>query len=325
MELYPEQVDLDALIEDDRRGVAPPASTRKGNELVVHADDLGTIEADAQKLRQALLNLLGNAGKFTREGRVTLTVEREERLGQLRGRRHRRRHQPRQSREPVPEFRRGGGRHLEQVRRNRARPRAEPKTLPPDGRRHRRRQRGRQGLALHHPAAGAERVGPRRPPQRRVAGRAGSARGRAVERERRPGDRRRSRRARPAPAHPHQGGVLAGHCLERDRRARAGAHHGAGGDHSRHTDAGHRRLAGAQVPEVRRDAARLPGHPADRRATSFSGRASRAWPAHLLKPVDRDALVRLLARLCPKTDGANGADPAFGAQGGKVSRAEAAP
>jgi adenylate cyclase len=43
--------------------------------LLIHAENLGTIETDVVKLRQALLNLLSNAGKFTREGRVTLTVE----------------------------------------------------------------------------------------------------------------------------------------------------------------------------------------------------------------------------------------------------------
>jgi signal transduction histidine kinase len=35
--------------------------------------------SDATKLRQSVLNLLSNAGKFTKEGRVTLTVAREKR------------------------------------------------------------------------------------------------------------------------------------------------------------------------------------------------------------------------------------------------------
>jgi signal transduction histidine kinase/CheY-like chemotaxis protein len=76
MELYPEQIDLSELIEEVVAASRPGIHVQ-GNELVVHADELGTIETDAVKLRQALLNLLGNAGKFTRDGRVTLTVRQQ--------------------------------------------------------------------------------------------------------------------------------------------------------------------------------------------------------------------------------------------------------
>ena len=74
MELYPEQIDLAILIEDVV-ATSRPAIHANGNELVVNAPHLGAIESDAMKLRQALLSLLNNAGKFTREGCVTLTVE----------------------------------------------------------------------------------------------------------------------------------------------------------------------------------------------------------------------------------------------------------
>jgi len=48
-----------------------------GNEFVVErAADLGTLVGDQTKLRQVVLNLLSNAAKFTRAGRVALAVSR---------------------------------------------------------------------------------------------------------------------------------------------------------------------------------------------------------------------------------------------------------
>ena len=51
-----------------------------GNEFRIEcADALGTIVSDPTRLRQALLNLLSNAGKFTKRGTVVLSVQREKR------------------------------------------------------------------------------------------------------------------------------------------------------------------------------------------------------------------------------------------------------
>jgi signal transduction histidine kinase len=50
------------------------------NEFVVErSSDLGIMISDATKLRQSVLNLLSNAGKFTKDGRVTLSIAREKR------------------------------------------------------------------------------------------------------------------------------------------------------------------------------------------------------------------------------------------------------
>ena len=76
IELKIEQFDLPNAI----RGIVAncePMMSKKGNKLIVRcADDLGTVSTDATKLRQATLNLLSNASKFTENGTITLSVYR---------------------------------------------------------------------------------------------------------------------------------------------------------------------------------------------------------------------------------------------------------
>src|ERR1019366_8351617 len=51
-----------------------PMVSKNGNKLIVRcADDLGIVSTDATKLRQATLNLLSNAAKFTKDGTITLS------------------------------------------------------------------------------------------------------------------------------------------------------------------------------------------------------------------------------------------------------------
>jgi CheY-like chemotaxis protein len=55
----------------------------RGNRLTIDlADDLGSMTSDITKLRQTLLNLVGNANKFTDSGDVTLRARREDRSGE---------------------------------------------------------------------------------------------------------------------------------------------------------------------------------------------------------------------------------------------------
>jgi PAS domain S-box-containing protein len=77
MDLYLETFDVAAMIGEVTITVEP--LMRKGdNTLVVQcAPDIGAMHADLTKVRQALFNLLSNAAKFTENGTVTLTVERE--------------------------------------------------------------------------------------------------------------------------------------------------------------------------------------------------------------------------------------------------------
>ena len=55
-----------------------PLLIKNHNTLVVNCpSDIGTMRSDITKLRQSLFNLLSNAGKFTENGTVTLTIERK--------------------------------------------------------------------------------------------------------------------------------------------------------------------------------------------------------------------------------------------------------
>jgi signal transduction histidine kinase/DNA-binding response OmpR family regulator len=74
MELYLEEVDLGALVEEVRSIVEPLAAANANGLEIISPAGLGTLRTDRTKLKQSLLNLLSNAGKFTHEGRIKLEV-----------------------------------------------------------------------------------------------------------------------------------------------------------------------------------------------------------------------------------------------------------
>jgi signal transduction histidine kinase len=77
MKLYLETFDVAAVI-DEVVATAKPLLEKNANRLEVRcAPDVGQLREDITKVRQVLLNLLSNAGKFTEKGTVSLDVSRE--------------------------------------------------------------------------------------------------------------------------------------------------------------------------------------------------------------------------------------------------------
>jgi len=77
MKLLLETFEVGSLLEDVA-GTARGLVEKNGNRFEIRvASGIGTLREDATKVRQVLLNLLSNAGKFTEKGVVTLEVNRE--------------------------------------------------------------------------------------------------------------------------------------------------------------------------------------------------------------------------------------------------------
>lgn len=77
MDLFLERFDIGEVIEEVEQTIRPLISKNR-NQLVVDCpDSIGTMHADVTKLKQALLNLLSNAAKFTSDGTITLRVSQE--------------------------------------------------------------------------------------------------------------------------------------------------------------------------------------------------------------------------------------------------------
>lgn len=77
VELVVRSLDLEKFI-DDVAFTCRSLMTINGNEFLVEkGENLGSICADETRLRQIVINLLSNAGKFTHRGVVTLGVDRD--------------------------------------------------------------------------------------------------------------------------------------------------------------------------------------------------------------------------------------------------------
>ena len=175
MDLEAAPFDLHECVEAALELMAARA-TEKGLELVgdIRPGTPRIVVGDVTRLRQILLNLLGNAIKFTDTGQVALTVDAD--VDRRRGRadrglggrqRHGPRHPARPGRPPVPVVQPGGRLDQPPLRRNRPGPRDQPPARRADGRRHHDREHRRPRRGLDVPAAGPGRPCPgRRAPSR---------------------------------------------------------------------------------------------------------------------------------------------------------------
>jgi signal transduction histidine kinase/CheY-like chemotaxis protein len=76
MDIYIEDIDLPALIGEIESMIRPLAA-KNGNRLeVICPADIGRIRSDLTKVKQSVLNLLGNSSKFTTGGEIALVVSR---------------------------------------------------------------------------------------------------------------------------------------------------------------------------------------------------------------------------------------------------------
>jgi CheY-like chemotaxis protein/nitrogen-specific signal transduction histidine kinase len=78
MELHLESFSLAPLIDDCVKTIETLAA-KNANRVVVHCDPaIETMHADQMRVRQALLNLVSNANKFTSGGTITIDVQQRE-------------------------------------------------------------------------------------------------------------------------------------------------------------------------------------------------------------------------------------------------------
>ena len=76
IELRIEKFDLNEMVQEVIANIQPMVSENRNKLVVKCPKNLGIVSTDQTKLRQAALNLMSNAAKFTQDGTITLSVQR---------------------------------------------------------------------------------------------------------------------------------------------------------------------------------------------------------------------------------------------------------
>src|SRR5688572_2577283 len=76
MDIYIEDFDVAALVADIQSMIQPLAAKNENRLEIACPPDIGRMRSDLTKVKQSVLNLLGNASKFTSGGRITVVVSR---------------------------------------------------------------------------------------------------------------------------------------------------------------------------------------------------------------------------------------------------------
>jgi signal transduction histidine kinase len=75
--LHVEEFKISMMIEDLGTTAAPLIEKNNNTLNICIQENIGTMRGDIKRLRQVLLNLLSNAGKFTVNGKITIQAQRE--------------------------------------------------------------------------------------------------------------------------------------------------------------------------------------------------------------------------------------------------------
>ncbi|MEO1745753.1 MAG: histidine kinase dimerization/phospho-acceptor domain-containing protein, partial [Pseudomonadota bacterium] len=77
-ELYVEDVDVEKLLDEIEMTARPLAAKNTNAFEMIAPEMIGVVSIDLTKLRQAVFNLLSNAAKFCQNGKITMSVRRED-------------------------------------------------------------------------------------------------------------------------------------------------------------------------------------------------------------------------------------------------------